>query len=55
VQTAMGHANIATTLNLYAKSVPGWERDAAAKVDEWLDAHQRAPVAHQLGPETGRS
>ena len=41
VQTAMGHANVATTLDLYAKSVPGWERDAAAKVDDWLDAHER--------------
>lgn len=55
VQTAMGHAPIATTLNLYAKSVPGWERDAAEKVDQWLDAQQRAPVAHQSGPKTGRS
>ena len=54
VQTAMGHAHIATTLNLYAKSVPGWEQAAAAKLDEWLDAHQRAPDAHQLAPETGR-
>jgi integrase len=55
VQTAMGHAHIATTLDLYAKSVPGWEKAAAAKLDEWLDAHQRAPVAHQSGSETGRS
>jgi integrase len=59
VQTAMGHANVATTLDLYAKSVPGWERDAAAKVDEWLDrqsgAGQRGPVAGQSGSETGRS
>ena len=59
VQTAMGHAHIATTLDLYAKSVPGWERDAAAKVDEWLDrqsrAGQRGPVAGQSGSETGRS
>ena len=34
LQTAIGHANVATTLGLYAKSIPGWERDAAEKVDE---------------------
>ena len=39
VQTAMGHADIRTTLNLYAKAVPGWEQDAAAKLDAYLDAH----------------
>jgi integrase len=55
VQTAMGHAHIATTLNLYAKPVPGWEQVAARNVDAWLDPRQRAPVARQLGPETGRS
>ena len=37
VQTAMGHADIRTTLNLYAKAVPGWEQDAAAKLDAYLD------------------
>lgn len=45
----MGHADIRTTLNLYAKAVPGWEQDAAAKLDAYLDssARQRAPVARQ--------
>jgi integrase len=38
VQTAMGHADIRTTLNLYAKAVPGWEQDAAAKLDAYLDS-----------------
>ncbi len=37
MQTAMGHADIRTTLNLYAKAVPGWEERAAAKVDSYLD------------------
>jgi integrase len=41
VQTAMGHADIRTTLNLYAKAVPGWEQDAAAKLDAYLDASAR--------------
>jgi integrase len=41
VQTAMGHADIRTTLNLYAKAVPGWERGAAAKLDAYLDASAR--------------
>ena len=27
-QTAMGHADIRTTMNIYAKAVPGWERAA---------------------------
>jgi integrase len=37
-QTAMGHADIGTTLNVYAKAVPGWELGAAAKLDAYLDA-----------------
>jgi integrase len=38
-QTAMGHADIRTTLNIYAKAVPGWEDQAAAKLDAYLDEH----------------
>ena len=37
----MGHADIRTTLNLYAKAVPGWERDAAAKIDAYLDGARK--------------
>jgi integrase len=37
-QTAMGHADIRTTLNIYAKAVPGWEIGAAAKLDAYLGA-----------------
>jgi hypothetical protein len=33
----MGHADIRTTLNVYAKAVPGWEQGAAAKLDAYLD------------------
>ena len=33
----MGHANITTTLDVYAKAVPGWEQGAAAKLDAYLD------------------
>jgi hypothetical protein len=29
----MGHAEIRTTLNIYAKAVPGWQEQAAAKLD----------------------
>lgn len=36
-QTAMGHADIRTTLNVYAKAVPGWQQQAAAKLDAYLD------------------
>lgn len=43
-QTAMGHADIRTTMNIYAKAVPGWERQAASKLDAYLDA-PRATVA----------
>jgi hypothetical protein len=35
-QTAMGHADIRTTLNIYAKAVPGWEDGATAKLDAFL-------------------
>jgi integrase len=38
VQTALGHADIRTTLNIYAKAVPGWEEQAAAKLDAYLAA-----------------
>jgi integrase len=41
-QTAMGHADIRTTLNIYAKAVPGWENAAAAKLDAYLDASMSA-------------
>jgi integrase len=37
-QEAMGHADIRTTLNIYAKAVPGWQEQAAAKLDAYLDA-----------------
>jgi len=37
MQTAMGHADIRTTLNIYAKAVPGWEEGAAEKLDAYLE------------------
>jgi integrase len=36
-QTAMGHADFRTTLNVYVKAVPGWQQQAAAKLDAYLD------------------
>jgi integrase len=53
-QTAMGHADIRTTLNIYAKAVPGWEEQAAAKLDVYFDP-PRATVARQSTSQTGRS
>lgn len=50
-QTAMGHADIRTTMNIYAHAVPGWEQGAAAKLDAYLDG----PVMGQSTPQTGRS
>ena len=41
-QTAMGHADIRTTLNVYAKAVPGWEDQAVTKLDAYLDARAGA-------------
>ncbi len=32
----MGHADMRTTLNIYAKAVRGWEQGAAAKLDAYL-------------------
>jgi len=49
-QTAMGHADIRTTMNIYAKAVPGWEQGAAAKLDAYLDG----PMMGQSTPQTGR-
>jgi hypothetical protein len=37
----MGHADIRTTMNLYANAVPGWERAAATKLDAYLDDHAK--------------
>jgi integrase len=37
-QTALGHADIRTTLNVYATAVPGWETEAAAKLDAYRGA-----------------
>jgi integrase len=37
-QEAMGHADIRTTLNIYAKAVPGWQQQAAAKLDAYLES-----------------
>jgi integrase len=41
-QTAMGHADIGTTLNVDAKAVPGWQQQAAAKLDAYLEGNARA-------------
>jgi integrase len=62
-QEAMGHADIRTTLNIYAKAVPGWQEHAAAKLDAYLDGATgipardglRATVARQSAPELQRS
>jgi integrase len=48
VQTALGHADIRTTLNIYPKAVPGWEEQAAAKLDAYLGASATA-VAPSAG------
>jgi hypothetical protein len=62
-QEVMGHADIRTTLNIYAKAVPGWQEQAAAKLDAYLDGATglpapdglRATVARQSRSETERS
>jgi hypothetical protein len=40
----MGHGDIRTTLNIYAKAVPGWESGAAAKLDAFLDGSGHRPA-----------
>lgn len=52
-QTAMGQADIRTTLGIYAKAVPGWESGAAAKLDAYLD-RERGAVAGQSTPDSQR-
>ena len=59
----MGHADIRTTMNIYAKAVSGWEQGAASKLDAYLDAtggtvpdpYFNGPVMGQSTPQTGRS
>jgi integrase len=45
VQTALGHADIRTTLNIYAKAVPGWEEQATTKLDAYLDGVQQVAAS----------
>jgi integrase len=52
-QTAMGHADIRTTLNVYAKAVPGWESKAVGLLDAFLG--DGATVARQSAPDPERS
>jgi hypothetical protein len=62
-QEVMGHADIRRMLNIYAKAVPGWQEQAAAKLDAYLDGatglpapdEVRATVARQSRSETERS
>lgn len=54
-QTAMGHADIRTTLNVYAKAVPGWEQGATAKLDAYLDGAGSRDTGATMGPESMRS
>jgi hypothetical protein len=46
-------------LNIYARAVPGWQEQAAAKLDAYLDGGTgngpRATVARQSRSETERS
>jgi hypothetical protein len=51
----MGHADIQTTLNIYAKAVPGWEEQAPAKLDAYAYLDARATVARQSDSDPGRS
>jgi len=44
VQVALGHADVRTTLNIYAKAVPGWESSAVARVDAYLEEDPSAKV-----------
>lgn len=53
-QTAMGHTDIRTTMNIYAKAVPGWESGAVAKLDAYLGAPD-GPVMGQSTPQPQRS
>ena len=56
VQTAMGHASITTTMNIYAQAVPGWEERAAAKLDAYFgDNEDPIPVANVPVPRDSRA
>ncbi len=48
----MGHADIRTTLNVYAKAVPGWEQGATAKMDAYLDGTGSRDTGATTGPES---
>lgn len=48
-QEAMGHADIRTTLNVYAHAVPGWESGATAKLDVYLGATGNLGAADATG------
>ena len=48
VSKRAGHANISTTLSVYAAFIPNMQADAAAGVDKWL----RHELAEQVGGES---
>ena len=48
-QTALGHAAIRTTMNVYAKAVPGWEQDAASEARRVPRRESFAKVQHPAG------
>jgi integrase len=51
VQVALGHADVRTTLNIYAKAVPGWESSAVARVDAYLEEDPSAKVLRKSDAE----
>ena len=45
VSERAGHANVSTTLSVYAAFIPNMQADAAAGVDSWL----RKSLAEEVG------
>ena len=55
VQTALGHADVRTTLNIYAKAVPGWELEAAARLDAYLEDSPQPGESGTFDADTRRN
>jgi integrase len=48
VSAMLGHASIASTLDLYSHVLPDTQRDASAAMERLFNG-QRMPVSHELG------
>ena len=53
-QEALGHADSRTTIDIYQHALPGWQEQAAAKLDTYLDAPSAKVARKSTAQTSGR-